>query len=385
MFSLQVPGSDAPIYEKRSDKMAELAKTYHENLQSEGLASPEEQEEAEKADLNDVKKLSQQNKAKLSQYLMRGGIARVLKRLPNGKAPGIDGPVHELWKSINEKFERTKKNQENKSLNIANFLKMVYNDIEKYGVHPETHFAEGWMCLIHKKNDERNVANYRPITLLNTDYEILTKVLAIRLAETAPSVIHRDQAGFIPGLYQVKLVESIISHVEHEGTVVALDQEKAYDKISHKYLWNKLEKANFPQHFIGTMKSLYEHAYTSVTVSGEQSSRYRVTRGVRQGDPISCLLFNLAIEPLAQMIRASDLQGFPCPDREDRIIAALFADDTTVCLSEEDNFAGLDNILEVWCKASGAKFNKGKTQVIPIGPETYRNRVGSGWVGSDPT
>jgi hypothetical protein len=75
------------------------------------------------------------------------------------------------------------------------------------------------------------------------------------------------------------------------------------------------------------------------------------------------------------MIRSSELKGFPCPNREDRIIAALFADDTTVCLSEEDNFADLDNILEVWCKASGAKFNKGKTQVIPIGPKTYRNRV----------
>jgi hypothetical protein len=71
----------------------------------------------------------------------------------------------------------------------------------------------------------------------------------------------------------------------------------------------------------------------------------------------------------------SELKGFPCPGREDRIIAALFADDTTICLSEEDSFADLEHILNVWCKASGAKFNKGKTQIIPIGPKTYRDRV----------
>ncbi|KAJ7907931.1 hypothetical protein B0H13DRAFT_1879151 [Mycena leptocephala] len=65
--------------------MADLAETYHENFQSGGPASPEEQEEAEKAALNDVKKLSQQNKAKLSQYLTRGEIARVLKRPPTVK------------------------------------------------------------------------------------------------------------------------------------------------------------------------------------------------------------------------------------------------------------------------------------------------------------
>jgi hypothetical protein len=76
--------------------MAELAKTYHENLQSEGLADPEEQEEAEKIALENVKKLNQQHKVKLSKYLKRGEVARVLKRLPNGKAPGIDGLVHEL-------------------------------------------------------------------------------------------------------------------------------------------------------------------------------------------------------------------------------------------------------------------------------------------------
>jgi hypothetical protein len=265
MLSLQVPGSDPPVYVKRSDKMAELAKDFHENLQTEGLEPPDVQAEAEAKSHANIKCLGQQSKAKLSQYLTRGDIVQVLKKLPNGKTPGIDGLVHELWKFLHEKYEKAK-NEEKKPFDIAKVMTAVYNDIEKYGVHPDTGFAEGWMCLLHKKNDKRNVSNYRPITLLNTDYKTLKKALAIKLAETVPSIIHKDQAGFIPGrsiVDQIKLVESIINHAEHEsegGAVVALDQEKAYDKIRHDYLWRTMERANFPNHFTKTIRSLYENA-----------------------------------------------------------------------------------------------------------------------------
>lgn len=244
---------------------------------------------------------------------------------------------------------------------------MVYNDVERWGVVSDTEFCEGWLLLLHKKNDPRVVGNHRPITLLNCDYKIFTKALSLKLAATAPSVIHRDQAGFVPGrsiIDQVKLTEAIINYAEFEeenGVIVALDQEKAYDRIQHKYLLASLEQANFPNHFINIVRTLYSDAYTSVIINGVKSSRYKVTRGVRQGDPLSCLLFNLAIEPLAQMIRKSELKGFKCVGREYRVIVSLFADDTTVYLSEKDKYSDLDNILKLWCRASGAKFNISKT------------------------
>jgi hypothetical protein len=76
---------------------------------------------------------------------------------------------------------------------------------------------------------------------------------------------------------QIKLVESIINHAEHEsegGTVIALDQEKAYDKIRHNYLWRTMEKANFPNHFTKMICPLYENTYISVMVNGEKSKHY---------------------------------------------------------------------------------------------------------------
>ncbi len=110
-------------------------------------------------------------------------------------------------------------------------------------------------------------------------------------------------------------------------------------------------------------------------VNGCLSSPFKVTRGVRQGDPLSCLLFNLAIEPLAEMLRKSNLKGLEVPGSEERLIAKLFADDTTTFLHEKDDLDDLMKILENWCIASGARFNIEKTQIIPIGSKEFHLKV----------
>jgi hypothetical protein len=242
-------------------------------------------------------KLSATDKSEMAKFLTRADIGRVLKMLPNGKSPGINGLPYEFWKKLHKMFE-TLKSDTNKPFDMVDALKQVYNDIERFGVIAATQFAEGWLSLLHKKNDRNNVPNYRPITLLNCDYKIFTKALPLKLAETAPSVIHKDQAGFVPGrsiIDQVKLTEAIINYAEFEeenGVIVALDQEKAYNKIKHmyNYLWAALRVANFPNHFTNIVQTLYANAYTSVIINSVQSSRYKVTHGVHQGDPLSCLL-----------------------------------------------------------------------------------------------
>jgi hypothetical protein len=113
-----------------------------------------------------------------------------------------------------------------------------------------------------------------------------------------------------------------------------------------------------------------------VILNGEKSKYpFKVRRGVRQGDPLSCLLFDLAIEPLAESLRQSDLKGFKIKGKEEKLIATLFADDTMVYLDAEDDFGSLVEILEEWCTASGAKFNISKTEMIPIGQIEHRDRV----------
>ncbi|KAF8194465.1 hypothetical protein K438DRAFT_1471599, partial [Mycena galopus ATCC 62051] len=142
--SLQIPNSDPARYETRSDRMAEIARNFHDDLQRDNLPDPTEQEEAAKETLKNTKKLDQASKAKLSQYITRAQVARVLRRLPRGKAPGIDGLIHELWKTMHNNFEKAKDEAGPKPMDIAKVLTAVFNDIEQYGVHPDTNFAEGW-------------------------------------------------------------------------------------------------------------------------------------------------------------------------------------------------------------------------------------------------
>ncbi len=162
---------------------------------------------------------------------------------------------------------------------------------------------------------------------------------------------------------------------ESNGAIIALDQEKAYDKISHDYLWRVLETFGVPNSYTNTIKALYATAHTSVMINGILSRPYRVYRGVRQGDPMSCLLFDLAIEPLSAMIRKSNISGFNIPGTVEALKATLFADDTTVYLSAADDFAILQEILDTWCSAAKARFNINKTEIIPIGTETYRREM----------
>ncbi|KAK0464757.1 uncharacterized protein EV420DRAFT_1245710, partial [Desarmillaria tabescens] len=98
---------------------------------------------------------------------------------------------------------------------------------------------------------------------------------------------------------------------------------------------------------------------------------------------LSCLLLNLTIEPLAEMLRCSDLKGLTVPGSEERLIANLFADNTTTFLDENDDFNDLMCLLDTWCLASGACFNVMKTQIIPISSKDFCLKLSTCWKAKD--
>ena len=166
--------------------------------------------------------------------------------------------------------------------------------------------------------------------------------------------------------------------IGQDGAIIALDQEKAYDRIRHDYLWRTLEKLGIPQPLIKTIKSLYMNAQSVAIINGEISKKFSIHRGIRQGDPLSCLLFNLAIEPLSATLRDSCLlKGLEIktPSLTERAIVSLFADDTVVFMSKDDSLDTLFELLEGWCMASGAKFNREKSVIIPVRTPEHRQSV----------
>ena len=95
----------------------------------------------------------------------------------------MDGCPYELWKALKTKYdERPQRN--NEGFNIVKTLAIIFNDIQAHRLTPNSDFTLGWMCPIYKKKDPTEPSNYRPITLLNIDYKLLTKVLALQLTDS---------------------------------------------------------------------------------------------------------------------------------------------------------------------------------------------------------
>lgn len=385
--NLQVhsPGEPATKTSDSAEMSDELA-GFHTRLQN--IDPPVNQNlrrEAIDEVLGHIRPASVESVEPLHHKLTYDEVAAAIKASPLGKAAGMDGVPSEFFRKLHARNENCKKTNA-PTFDICELLTRVYNDIEEHGVLNKK-FLEGWLCPIYKKGDRSDPANYRPlaITVLNSSYKIFTSALMKKLTPIASEVISDAQAGFLPGrsiFDQIDLANSILNLcevTEQPGAIIALDQEKAYDRIKHDYLWEVLKKYNIPDEFITTIQALYSGGETTVMVNGVMSTPFEVIRGVRQGDPISCLLFNLAIEPLSQMIQSSpDLEGIMIrlPNREPRrLIVSLFADDTTVYLSDKDTLNALTKILDKWCLASGAKFNQSKTHIIPIGPKAHHARM----------
>jgi ribonuclease HI/exonuclease III len=383
---LRAPEGDHGRYEERTDDMAKLAGRYFNDIQMNGIEPELATQRKTKIDsvldhVPESQKLDDEGQARLSSPPTEKEIKEALKSTDSETAAGINGIPIEFWKALRDKHVVEEK-AGRASFDVIAPLTRVFEDVWLHGVDKRTDFTTGWICPIHKKNDTTNIANYRPITLLNTHYKLYTKAISARLGEVAGKLIHTDQAGFMKGrsiFNHVRLSQTMIAlaeETEQPGMLIALDQEKAYDRIRPDYLWRALETFGLPDSLIAAIKALYDDALTTVSINGVFSPEFKVTRGVRQGDPLSCMLFNLAIEPLACMLREDNrLKGYQIKGRDEKLIVNLYADDTVVYLNVKDSYTDLNNVLNTWCAASGAKFNTGKTELIPIGPRTFREEV----------
>jgi len=245
--------------------MVKLARDFHENLQREDAPQPLSIEERETIleevlqSIPALQHLPEPAHSPLNWEVSEDHVQCALKLSKDGTAAGLDGCPNELWKALQCCFENA--NQENRpAFNIVNALTILFCDIQKHGIDDHTNFAEGWMCPIYKKKDPTDIRNYRPITVLNTDYKILTKVLAVQLMDHTDTLIHEDQARFIPGrsiFNHIRLAKAIINYAkitEENGAIIALDQEKAYNRIHHDYLWKVLDVGgNAINHALGAL------------------------------------------------------------------------------------------------------------------------------------
>ena len=280
------------------------------------------------------------------------------------KSPGPDGYTNEFYKTLWTKIK------------ILLLSLMQYFFKEK---NISQNHLMGVITCIPKGDKLRNkLKNWRPITLLNSIYKFYSAIWANRIKQFLPKLINHNQTGFVQNRFigeNTRLTLDILTESINENTsglLILVNFEKAFDSISWDYIAKILNSLNFSEQTIQVVKSLQTNSLSKILQNGH-SSDIKLSRGCRQGDPISPFIFVLAVELLGVSIREdTELQGYVVRGREHRI--SQFADVTTLFIKyNERNHRLCMDILEEFYLISGLKINVDKTKVVQFG----RNRDSS--------
>ena len=234
--------------------------------------------------------LTEEEQGKCEGLLTHNECKEAVDQLRPGKSPGCDGIPAEFYKVFWNCI----------STLVINSLNCCF---EKGHMSPTQRRAI--ISLIYKKGDKLQLKNWRPISLLNTDYKIMSVVLANRLKKVISKIIHTDQTGYIKGRYigtNIRLIDDVINLCINENKSAAIlfvDFEKAFDTVEWNFIVQTLQKFNFGPSFINWITVMYNNIESSVLNLGWKSKFFRLSRGLRQGCPLSALFVCCSLRSLS--------------------------------------------------------------------------------------
>jgi hypothetical protein len=286
-----------------------------------------------------------------------------LKEMKNNTAPGPDGLSVEFFKTFWSYIRE----------DIKEMLDKLHNGhLELWRLN------YGVIILLPKVKPATHIKQFRPICLLNVIYKIITKVLTIRLTHVVDKLISPYQTAFIPGcniLEGVVIVQEVLHELritKKPGVILKLDFEKAYDKVSWPFLEEVMRRKGFDELWIHWIKCAVKGGRVCIDLNGKRGEFFRSFKGLRQGDPLSPLLFNLMADALSTMLSRASVAGVIqglVPNLIDGGLTHLqYADDTVIFLSfSPENLLNIRLILSCYEAMSGMKINFDKSEVFTMG------------------
>lgn len=252
-------------------------------------------------------------------------------------------------------------------------LYRIVTGMWKNAAQPEV-WAKATMISIHKSGDPTDLLNYRGISLIAVGVKIFTVILAMRISKLAElnDLFVKEQGGFRSGeeaiAQFVALAEIVRRRRLHDQKtwVAFIDFKKAFDKVMHEALFEKLDAMGFRGHFLEVIKSVYRTSKAQVRVGGKLGDAYDMLRGTRQGCPLSPILFLIFINDILQYVpkgvKVPGVKEGPkeCP-------ALLFADDVAGLAEDKEGVeAFLDGITE-WSDKWALPIGATKCGIMLIG------------------
>ncbi|CAM2117480.1 unnamed protein product [Caretta caretta] len=257
-------------------------------------------------------------------------FSEALCRMPTNKSPGMDGLIMEFYRA---------------------FWDILGPDL---------------------KGDLRDLRNWRPVSLLITDYKIVAKAISLRLGSMMADVIHPDQTYTVPGrsiFDNLFLVRDLLELGRRDGlsfALLSLDQEKAFDRVDQGYLLSTLQAFGFGPQFVSFLQVLYASAECLVRLNWTLTEPVSFGRGVRQGCPLSGQLYALAIEPFLCLLRRR-MTGLVLREPELRLVLSAYADDVRLVVQDSGDLARVEACQAIYSAASSARVNWVKSSGLAVG------------------
>ena len=311
--------------------------------------------------------ISEDDNEALLQPITLEELLAAVKLCPRGKSPGEDGITAELYLVAFEVLGQ-------------DFLEVVNAMLLQRRVAPS--HTKGIMVLLPKVGHPTTVKDLRPVTLLNTDGKIFSRILTHRLEPLQSRILDpmQVQPGSDRNMYGALVdLRDAIAMVElakkkdkqAKAALVSVDFAGAFNNVRHDYMWAVLRRCGLTGEVIKILQSMYGDATTAIRVNGLLTEPVRLLRGVRQGCPVSMLLFNVVMAPLIKWLN-KHLAGVRVPDiirkgAVHRLAASAYVDDAVAILEQPEDITVLDTTLEQFGEESGLHVNPAKSSVLPLG------------------
>ncbi|GAU36460.1 hypothetical protein TSUD_166260 [Trifolium subterraneum] len=352
----QMKKDDGEVIQHQHE-VCEVAKNYFEQL-----FSPGQQGHNTMLDYI-MPSITEENNNQLTSPFQIKEFKEALFAMHSDKAPGPDGLNPAFYKRF-------------WSLCGVEIFNACVTWLEE-GTFPKEIMATN-IVLIPKKDNPESMKDFRPISLCNVLYKIISKVLANRLKPLLPQCISQEQSAFVENrsiIDNVMIASEIVHHMKcktrgKKGEVaLKLDISKAYDRVDWEYVKRIMRRMGFHEKWVNWISMCMESVHYQVLVNGESVGPVKPMRGLRQGDPLSPYIFIMCAEGLSGLLKQSEARGEIHGIKVCRgapiLTHLLFADDSFLfCRADEHECTKIKEILKQYEEVSGQAINLQKSEIF---------------------
>jgi hypothetical protein len=316
-----------------------------------------------KTRVDDINQVTGEENNLLIQPFSEEEVREAIFQMEHNKAPSPDGFPTEFYQACWDII---------KSGLMALFIDFHAGNLPLYSLN------FGNVILLLKCREATHIKQFRPICLLNVSFKILTKVATNRISQVAQKVISPSQTAFIHGRNIMEWV-IVLHETLHEmhrkkqsGVIMKIDFKKAYNKLNWNFIQHILRMKGFSPTWCKWTTFFMEGGRVGIKVNDQVGQNFRTKKGVRQGDPLSPILFNIVVDMLTIIINRAKSEGQikgVIPNLIDDGLSILQYVDYTMLFMEHniDEARNIKLLLSAFEKMSGLKINFHKSEIFCFG------------------